>query len=427
MRPTDEIEREQTTILDETSPMPQLSYCPNCLQDSIETFYTVDPVPVHSVMLVPTRDEALHFPVGRITLGFCAACAFIGNTSFDQSKMNYSPKCEETQGFSPTFQSFHHRLAQDLIERYALRNKFVLEIGCGKGEFISMLCAMGENRGIGFDPAFVPQRRPEQSGDAVQFVQDFYSEKYTNIKADFIACKMTLEHIPDTRYFVSMVRRAIGDSLDTTVFFQVPDMSRVLKDVAFWDVYHEHCSYFTAGALRNLFTISGFDVMDVWTDYDDQYLMIAARPRKSSLGDVEPLSPPSSTDVSAVRGFALEAERRIGLWQQSIDRLKREGQHVVIWGSGSKGVAFLSALGAQAEDGGIEYAVDINPYRKGCFMPGTGQEIIEPAFLAAYRPEVVIAMNSIYIPEIGADLRHLGVNATVLPIEAVEAVVPRDL
>ncbi len=70
---------------------------------------------------------------------------------------------------------------------------------------------------------------------------------------------------------MSMVRRAIGDSFDTTVFFQIPDMSRVLKDVAFWDVYHEHCSYFTAGALRNLFVMSGFDVMDVWTDYDDQY------------------------------------------------------------------------------------------------------------------------------------------------------------
>ncbi len=52
-----------------------------------------------------------------------------------------------------------------------------------------MLCAMGGNRGVGFDPAFVPQRRPEEGGDAVEFIQDFYSEKYTHIKADFIACR----------------------------------------------------------------------------------------------------------------------------------------------------------------------------------------------------------------------------------------------
>jgi hypothetical protein len=203
----------------------------------------------------------------------------------------------------------------------------------------------------------------------------------------------------------------------------VPDMSRVLKDVAFWDVYHEHCSYFTAGALRNLFVMSGFDVMDVWTDYDDQYLMITARPTKGSVGGVETMVQPSSVEVSAVRSFTLEAERRVRLWQDTVHRLKEEGQHVVIWGSGSKGVSFLSALGAHVDDGAIEYAVDINPYRKGYFMPGTGQEIVEPEFLSIYRPEVVIAMNSIYTPEIESDLRRHGVDSIVMPIEAVEAAV----
>lgn len=403
--------------------MPQNSSCPNCSHESVETIYRVEPVPVHSVMLVPTREEALEFPAGKIALGFCGACGFISNMEFDEDKMDYSPKCEETQGFSPTFQSFHHRLAEDLIERYSLRNQSILEIGCGKGEFISLLCALGGNRGIGFDPAFVPQRRPQQGGDAVEFIQDFYSEKYTHLQADFVACKMTLEHIPDTLRFVSMVRRAIGDHYDTTVFFQVPDMSRVLKDVAFWDVYHEHCSYFTPGALRNLFTLSGFDVVEVWTDYDGQYLMITARPARRALGCESAVVPPTRAEVSAVRSFAAEAERRIQLWKQTVERFRQDGQNVVIWGSGSKGVAFLSALGAQVEKGGIEYAVDINPYRKGFFMPGTGQEIVEPAFLSAYRPEAVIAMNSIYTAEIGTDLERYGVRAKVLPIEAVEAAV----
>jgi len=401
--------------------MAQTFYCPNCMKEAVETFYTVNPVPVHSVMLVSTREEALHFPAGKIALGFCNACGFITNTSFDESKMSYSRKCEETQGFSHTFQAFHAGLATDLIERYRLRGKYVLEIGCGKGEFISMLCEMGGNRGIGFDPAFVPQRRPERGGDAVEFVEDFYSEKYTHIKPDFIACKMTLEHIPDTYRFVNMVRHAIGENLGTTVFFQIPDMTRVLRDVAFWDVYHEHCSYFTSSALRNLFLASGFDVMDVWTDYDDQYLMITARPAEQLFSGTQMLIRPSDAEVNAVWNFARETERRIRMWRNDVDRMKQEGQRVVIWGSGSKGVAFLSALGAHVDDGGIEYAVDINPYRQGCFMPGTGQEIVEPAFLSAYRPEIVIAMNSIYIPEIEKDLDRHGVHSTVIPIEAVEA------
>lgn len=396
--------------------------CPNCQHETVEQFYAVQPVPVHSVLLVPSREEALHFPAGRIALGYCRHCGFITNSHFDDAQMHYSPRCEETQGFSATFRSFHRRLALDLIDSCQLRNKTVLEIGCGKGEFISMLCALGNNRGIGFDPAFVPQRRPEEGGDAVEFYQDFYSEKYAHLHADFIVCKMTLEHIPSTLDFVTMVRRAVGSRFDTTVFFQVPEMGRVLRDIAFWDIYHEHCSYFTPGALRNLFRLSGFEVLRVWQDYDGQYLMITARPALPHSRTGNSVHGPSQAEQRAVSNFAAESERRVHFWKQMVTQWKARGQRGVIWGSGSKGVAFLSALGAHADDGSIEYAVDINPYRHGCFMPGTGQEIVSPAFLTAYQPDFVIAMNSIYTTEIESELRRLGLGAAVLPIEAVEAI-----
>jgi hypothetical protein len=82
----------------------------------------------------------------------------------------------------------------------------------------------------------------------------------------------------------------------------------------------------------------------------------------------------------------------------------------VVWGSGSKGVAFLSALGGGSE---IEYVVDINPFRQGKFMAGTGQEIVSPAFLADYKPDVAIAMNPIYRGEIQDDLRRMGLPTVV--------------
>jgi len=337
--------------------------------------------------------------------------------------MNYSPKCEETQGFSSTFRSFHTALANDLINRYGLYNKSVLEIGSGKGEFISMLCALGNNRGIAFDPAFVPARKPEEGGDAVEFIQDFYSEKYKHVKADFVVCKMTLEHIPNTLEFLRVVRQSMADRFETTLFFQVPNMARVLKDIAFWDIYHEHCSYFTATSLKNLFVMADFDILDTWTGYDDQYLMITARPAMPTDRRVNKTIPPNDEECESVSTFAIEVQRRIRQWQDMVGRLKHDGKLVVIWGSGSKGVAFLSALQADADQSAIEYAVDINPYRKGCFMPGTGQEIVEPAFLSAYRPDVVVAMNSIYTQEISSELKSHGLDATVLPIEAIQTAV----
>ena len=32
---------------------------------------------------------------------------------------------------------------------------------------------------------------------------------------------------------------------NTVVFFQVPNARYVFGDLAFWDIYYEHCSYFT--------------------------------------------------------------------------------------------------------------------------------------------------------------------------------------
>jgi len=381
----------------------------------MKSFYEIGPVPVHSVALVRTFQDAISFPMGQIELAVCYRCGFIGNTSFDESKMHYSPDCEETQGFSSTFTAFHRRLASDLIDRFNLRDKTILEIGCGKGEFISLICAMGSNRGIGFDPAFEPRRTPAEGGGAVTFYQEFYSESSVHASVDFIACKMTLEHIPNPFEFVSTVRRAIGDS-KPTVFFQIPDMKRVLTDGAFWDVYHEHCSYFTDESLRNLFTLCGFDVLETWRDYDDQYLMITAQPVPAH--SASQLLQPSHTDLQRVWTFAEEAKLRAEFWKRTLDDLSTAGKKVVLWGSGSKTVAFLSTIGEIGIC--VRYVVDINPFRQNCFMPGTGQQIVGPQFLAEYKPDVVVAMNSIYMQEIESDLRKVGLQSTVMPIEAAE-------
>lgn len=56
----------------------------------------------------------------------------------------------------------------------------------------------------------------------------------------------------------------------------------------------------------------------------------------------------------------------------------------------------------------VSHAVDINPYRQGAFMPGSGLEIIGPERLVAVKPDVVVVMNRIYVPEIRASLAGLG-------------------
>jgi SAM-dependent methyltransferase len=387
--------------------------CPNCGASGLTVFYEIDRVPVHSVLLLTTQDEAINYPTGDIKLGFCDSCGFISNVVFDPGLHEYSSRYEATQSFSPTFTAFSTRLANHLIERHNLHSKDIIEIGCGQGEFLTQLAEMGDNRGIGFDPAYVDERSTSTAKDRITFIPDFYSEKYTDQNADFVVCKMTLEHIPRTADFVNMVRRSVGDRHETVIFFQVPNVRRVLRDVAFWDIYYEHCSYFSLGSLARLFRRCGFDVIDLVADYDDQYVMIEAKPA-SGAGSPRLSQEDDLDDLRRDLAYFVEqVPARLDQWRGVLDRIRDNHQRAVIWGGGSKGVSFLTTLGIRDE---IPYAVDINPHKNGMYMAGTGQQTVLPEFLKDYRPDLVIVMNPIYCAEIQQKLDDLGVTAELMSV-----------
>jgi SAM-dependent methyltransferase len=377
----------------------------------MSVFYEKRGVPAHSVLLFPSRDEARSYVRGDIILGFCQECGFIGNVAFNPDLHEYSARYEETQGFSPTFNAFSKKLASRLIQRFDLHNKDILEIGCGKGEFLTLLCQMGPNRGVGFDPAYVSERQKGDVREGLRFIKDFYSEKYSSYKADFICCKMTLEHIHEPARFVRMIRNAIGNRTDTVVFFQIPEVTRILRDCAFEDIYYEHCSYFSPGSLARLFRRCGFHVLGLDIDYDGQYLMIHARP-----SDRLPSPPlPEENDLQElsllVEDFPRKLEEKTGMWKDRLKRIQSDEGRAVLWGSGSKAVSFLTTLDVRDE---IKFVVDINPYRQGTYMAGTGHEIVAPSFLKEYRPHVIIIMNAIYRDEIAADVTEMGLSPDLL-------------
>src|SRR5579864_7502423 len=94
---------------------PSLLKCPSCRGERVRIFYEAPSAPVNSVLLLPRREEALAFPTGDVRLGFCRDCGFIYNTCFDGTLVEYSPRCEESQGFSPFFKAWHEGLARRLV------------------------------------------------------------------------------------------------------------------------------------------------------------------------------------------------------------------------------------------------------------------------------------------------------------------------
>lgn len=384
--------------------------CPACGGAGLRTFYEVRGIPVHSTLLMGTREEALACPRGDLRLGFCPACGFVTNTLFDPSVHEYSDRCEESQGFSPTFNKFARELAQRYAERYALRDKVALEIGCGKGEWLLALCEASGGRGIGIDPGYQPSRLRSDAMDRIRWIVDFYGPRYRDLGADFIACRHTLEHIGPVAEFVRGIRETVGPRRDVALFFELPEVLRELEEGAFWDVYYEHCSYFSPGSLARLFRRERFDVTELAVEYGDQYIVLDAAPTEAPTEARLPLEDDLARLSAGVERFGNAASAACRRWTDLCRGAHAAGQRVVVWGSGSKGVSFLTTLGLGDE---VSAVVDINTYRQGKFMAGTGHAIVSPESLRELRPDHVIVMNPIYVREIKEELAGLGLHPVV--------------
>jgi SAM-dependent methyltransferase len=346
-------------------------------------------------MTIKDFQQAIEIPRKDIILAFCNNCGFIFNSSFDTSLDYYTQGYEDQQGFSPTFLEFLTRLTQRFIDKYDIKNKKIIEIGCGKGDFLNLICELGNNRGIGIDPAWIPDRI--KNNPNVTFFKEFYSESHGEIEADCIICRHTLEHIHDTCKFIGIIRKSIKDNKKVVLLFEIPSIIRILKSQAFWDIYYEHCTYLSPGSLARLFRMNDFEVLDIYLEYDDQYLFLEAKPSKDKSNVIHPLEESVVELKTLAEDFVEKINVQLGDWREKLIRFKEENKKVVIWGGGSKCVGFLTHFD---EIGLIDHVVDINPYMQGNYIPGIGKRYFSPEFLVDYQPDVVIVMNSVYMEEI---------------------------
>jgi SAM-dependent methyltransferase len=376
-------------------------------------FYESEKVPVASPVQAPNREAACELSSGQILLGFCEACGFIENVRFDPRLIDHTEPFKITQSCSPTFNVFVRDLAQRLIDSYDLHGKEIVEIGCGRGEFLFLLCELGGNHGTGIDPGEFPESANLHESGNVTIIREHFSEKHDLSSFDLVCCRHTLEHIQPVGDFLRSIRRSLAGRQDVVVFFDVPDVSRILRELAFWDITYEHCSYFTLGSLGRLFRNCGFEVLKLSKAYDGRYLLIDGRPSDGLASGALAEEESIETLAREVAYFAEHVSSNIQYWKDKIRKVLEGGQRAVIWVADTKAGVFLNTLGIMDE---IEFVVDINPLLHGMYVTGTGQRVVPPEFLKQYEPDVVIVMNHIYQAEVQRTLVRLEVDAEVYSV-----------
>lgn len=384
--------------------------CPACGGSDLGVLYHLQGIPAQSVVLLDTWEEAIGYPVGELTLTLCAGCGFIFNSTFDAGLVDYASTTEESQHFSGTFSRFAKELAAEIAGRQDLEGRLVLEIGCGKGDFLEELVERTGAQAIGIDPGFIPERLPGAAGRRIRFIRSDFEPGLIDETPDLIVCRHTLEHIPEVSVFMRDVMAVTHGRPDVQIMFETPDAARVLEEGAFWDIYHEHCSYFTLGSHARLFRAAGLDVTRSYLAYGAQYIIQYAEP---GLGAPHPEELDLEATLALAEAFPAKVAAQRAHWSGMVRQAHRAGRRTAIWGGGSKAVAFLTTLGLADE---IGHVIDINLHKQGKYLPGTGHLVSAPSALRSDPPDLVIVMNPVYLGEITSDLAGMGLHPEIVAL-----------
>ncbi len=363
--------------------------CPVCSGNDLAPLVSFS-TPRLCNFLFPTKEEAVAADIGFVSISYCRDCTHTFNNSFEEGSIAYAPHYDSSLEHSPRFAAFAEDLAIQLNNTYSLAGKTVVEIGCGKGDFLKRLCALSKAKGIGFDTSY--EERGAKRSENITFVCDYFDERYCDIRPDFIVCRHVLEHIENPVAFLQGLRAHPGVGPHTCLYFEVPNALYTLRDHGIWDLIYEHASYFTLESLRTAFQLAGFDVLRVGASFSEQYLFVEARAKPPDR--LETLDNSAATE-SLIASFAEMYRARIARWA---DRLAAEDPaKVVVWGAGSKGITFVNAVPGGGQIGAF---VDVNPHKQGRFAPRYGTLVISPNTLKARGTKLVVIMNPIYSDEI---------------------------
>jgi len=226
--------------------------------------------------------------------------------------------------------------------------------------------------------------------------------------ADLLLGNNVLAHVPDLNDFVAGLALLLKD--DGVLTMEFPHLLRLIADVQFDTIYHEHFSYFSLLTVEQVFAAHGLHLFDVeeLPTHGGSLRIFACRAESSQQ--------PSGTGLATVRDKESRAgldgddiysrfQGRVGAVRDGLRAFlasaREDGKRLAAYGAAAKGNTLLNFCGVGAGD--IPYVVDVSPHKQGRYLPGSHIPIRPVEYLREDRPDYVLILPWNLRDEIVAD------------------------
>ncbi len=323
-----------------------------------------------------------------LTVCQCSACGLV---QLSNEPVSYYREVIRAASISAEMQTFRRAQFEHFVKKYSLKNRKVVEIGCGRGEYLSIMQEV-ETDAYGLEYSAKSVQACVKKGLKVTkgFVEKS-SDKIENAPFNAFFILNFLEHLPDLNSVLQGISNNLTD--DGVGLVEVPNFDMMLKKNLFSEFIGDHLFYFTKETLKTALELNGFEVIEyneIWHDY-----IISAVVSKKNSASKPVLGQAKKLNLDQ---FYKQQEK---LKKELNDYIK--DKKVAIWGAGHQALAIMSLADLA---GKIKYVVDSAPFKQGKFTPATHIPIVSPDTLESDPVDAIIVMAASYSDEVVKIIRQ---------------------
>lgn len=282
-------------------------------------------------------------------------CPHCGLVQFPCEPVTYYKKVIRAGGGTTTMVNLRNTQYQELLNTFDLKGKKIIEVGCGKGEFLKIWKNYDVHAvGIEYDQELVDHA----NADGMEVYKAYAENEFTKIPGapyDAFVQFNFLEHQP---YPNDMIKCIYNNLTENGVgLVTVPSLEYILKYDGYYELIKDHIAYYSEETLKFLFQKNGFEIIDCHTVNRDTHSIFVKKRKK--------------VDVSAwgANFISLKAELH-----NYADSYIAKGKKVAIWGASHQGFTLIPSLGLSEK---ISYIIDSAPFKQGKYAPASHVPIVD--------------------------------------------------